>query len=181
MPEERSNRDTPFDPSDWDPKALIETHYQGVWRYLRAIGCSADLADDISQETFVAVLKRPFEQFHANSTAAYLRRVAFHLMVTAKRQAGKMIATDELEVLDRIWTRWVGADLSGDAVIDALTECFSRLTPRAQQSLRMRYADNASREDIAESLKITSHGVKNLQQRAKAQLRECLEEKLNPS
>jgi len=55
------------------------------------------------------------------------------------------------------------------------------LTLRAQQSLRMRYADNASREDIAESLKITSHGVKNLQQRAKAQLRECLEEKLNPS
>lgn len=92
-----------------------------------------------------------------------------------------MIATDELEVLDRTWTRWVGADLSGDAVIDALAECFSRLTLRAQQSLRMRYADNASREDIAESLKITSHGVKNLQQRAKAQLRECLEEKLKPS
>jgi hypothetical protein len=84
----------------------------------------------------------------------------------------------QLEVLDQTWTRWVGADTSGESLLDALADCFQRLTQRAQLSLNMRYAGEASREQIAESLEISSHGVKNLQQRAKAQLRECLEEKL---
>jgi RNA polymerase sigma-70 factor (ECF subfamily) len=42
----------------------------------------------------------------------------------------------------------------------------------------MRFEDQASRERIAAELQITENGVKNLQQRAKAQLRQCLEEKL---
>ena len=154
MQDDRSNRDVPIDPPNWDPKALVETHYQGVWRYLRALGASADLADDITQETFAAIL------------------------IATRRKAGKMIPTDQLEVLDQTWTQWVGADTSGESLLDALFDCFKRLTPRAQQSLRMRYAEEASREQIAESLEISSHGVKNLQQRAKAQLRECLEDKL---
>ncbi len=178
MQDDRSNRDVPIDPPNWDPKALVETHYQGVWRYLRALGASADLADDITQETFAAILKKPFDLISPQSTAAYLRRVAFNLLIATRRKAGKMIPTDQLEVLDQTWTQWVGADTSGESLLDALFDCFKRLTPRAQQSLRMRYAEEASREQIAESLEISSHGVKNLQQRAKAQLRECLEDKL---
>lgn len=178
MHDERSNCDAPIDPPDWDPKALVEDHYQGVWRYLRALGAAADLADDITQETFAAVLKKPFELISPQSTGAYLRRVAFHLLIAARRKAGKIVPTDQLEVLDQTWTRWVGSDTNGDTLLDALSDCFQRLTPRAQQSLKMRYAEEASRERIAESLDISSHGVKNLQQRAKAQLRECLEEKL---
>jgi RNA polymerase sigma-70 factor (ECF subfamily) len=42
----------------------------------------------------------------------------------------------------------------------------------------MRFEDQATREQIASELQITENGVKNLQQRAKAQLRQCLEEKL---
>ena len=165
----------------WDPKALIDAHYLGVWRYLRAIGCPPHLADDITQETFVAVLDRPFEQLSAQATASYLRRVAFHLFVTVKRRENRVSVTDELDLLDRDWTRWAGSDASGNEWIDALRECFKRLTPRAQTSLRMRFADKATREQIADELKITEHGVKNLQQRAKAQLRACLDEKFGSS
>jgi len=45
----------------WDPEKLVSEHYLGVWRYLRAIGCPMHLADDIAQETFVAVLRKPCE------------------------------------------------------------------------------------------------------------------------
>jgi RNA polymerase sigma-70 factor (ECF subfamily) len=41
----------------------------------------------------------------------------------------------------------------------------------------MRFSENATREQIALSLGITEHGAKNLMQRAKLQLRQCLEEK----
>lgn len=161
----------------WDAESLIAEHQLGVWRYLRAIGCDPALADDLTQDTFVAVLKRPFQNFNHLSTATYLRRVAFHLLVTLRRRQDRMTVTDEMEMLDRDWARWAGCDTSGNELMDALADCFSRLTERAQQSLRMRFNENASREQIALSLGITEHGAKNLMQRAKLQLRQCLEEK----
>jgi RNA polymerase sigma-70 factor (ECF subfamily) len=42
----------------------------------------------------------------------------------------------------------------------------------------MRFADQASRVEIGKALKITEHGARNLMQRAKQQLRTCVEEKL---
>jgi len=87
--------------------------------------------------------------------------------------------TGEMELLDAQWMRWSGADGEGSDVLDALTDCFSRLTRRAQQSLRMRFADNATREEIANELGITEHGAKNLMQRAKIQLKQCLDGKVN--
>ena len=164
--------------NQWDPDKLIQGHYQGVWRYLRAIGCPIHLADDLAQETFMAVLKRPFQHNSEYSTAAYLRRVAFHLLLEYKRKFGNVGLTDQAELLDRYWTRWAGADASGDRIIDVLKDCFKRLSARAQKSLRMRFEDQATREQIALELQITENGVKNLQQRAKAHLRQCLEEKL---
>jgi len=162
----------------WDPDKLIAGHYIGVWKYLRAIGCPIHLADDLAQETFVAVLRKPFQQFSEHSTAAYLRRVAFHLLLEYKRKFGSLGLTDQAELLDQYWSRWAGADESGDRLSDALKECFGRLTLRAQKSLRMRFEDQATRERIAAELQISENGVKNLQQRAKSQLKQCLEEKL---
>jgi RNA polymerase sigma-70 factor (ECF subfamily) len=45
-------------------------------------------------------------------------------------------------------------------------------------ALRKRFADDISRTEIGSELGISEHGAKNLMQRAKAQLRECLESKL---
>ncbi|MCY3005851.1 MAG: sigma-70 family RNA polymerase sigma factor [Planctomycetota bacterium] len=178
MHDDLTNRPEDLGPDSWDPEKLIAEHYLGVWRYLRAIGCPIHLADDLAQETFVAVLRRPFELVSPQSSSAYLRRVAFHLLLEYKRKFGAVGLTDQAEILDRYWTRWAGADASGDRVLDNLAECFQRLSPRAQKSLKMRFEDQASREQIAADLQITENGVKNLQQRAKAQLRQCLEEKL---
>jgi RNA polymerase sigma-70 factor (ECF subfamily) len=163
--------------TDWDAERLISEHQVGVWRYLRAIGCDPSLADDLTQETFIAVLRRPFDHFSHSSTASYLRRVAFHLLVTLRRREEKVLATDDMETLDREWARWAGADAGGSDWMDWLAECFSRLSERAQRSLTLRFSENASRETIAVALGISEHGAKNLMQRAKAQLRECLEEK----
>lgn len=170
---------TPSTENNWDVSALISEHQAGVWRYLRAIGCDSTLADDLTQETFVAVIRRPFAQVSRSATASYLRRVAYHLLISQRRRDRRELVTDELDVLDTQWMRWAGADGDGSDVVDALSDCFSRLSPRAQLSLRMRFGENAARDSIANSLGIGEHGAKNLMQRAKAQLRECLDGKLN--
>jgi len=46
-------------------------------------------------------------------------------------------------------------------------------------ALNMRYRDRRARKEIAEHLEITEHGAKNLMQRAKKQLRTCIEGKIN--
>ena len=165
--------------STLDAAALITAHQAGVWRYLRAIGCDQALADDLTQETFYAVLRRPFNQVSSSATTSYLRRVAYHLLVSYRRRQKKMTVTSEIEQLDSQWMRWAGAESNANELADRLADCFSRLTERAQLSLRMRFSDDASREFIAKELGITEHGAKNLMQRAKTQLKQCLDEKSN--
>lgn len=160
---------------DWEQ--LIGCHQAGVWRYLRALGCDPCLADDLTQETFLEVMRRPFTQYNDQASGAYLRRVAHNLFITVKRRAGKVAYVEKIDEFERAWMRWAGFD-QGDRALDALEDCFKRLTVRAQQALHMRFGNQSSRESIAAALNISEHGAKNLMQRAKTQLRECVETKL---
>lgn len=162
-----------------DPGELITRHQRGVWRYLRMLGCDAATADDLTQETFLRVLRQNnFVQLSESATASYLRRTAYNLLVSRHRKLGRMQTVAESSVLDEIWNRWAGQDLTGDAAVEALRSCLQGLTERAQLALRMRFAENANRVDIGKALGITDHGARNLMQRAKQQLRQCVEEKL---
>ena len=161
------------------PAELIARHQHGVWRYLRMLGCDTSTADDLTQETFLRVLRREaFVQHSDAATASYLRRTAYNLLISLHRKQGRVQTVVEQGMLDEVWDRWAGKDLSGDLAIDALRNCFSNLTERAQRALQMRFADEVSRVEIGKALDITDHGARNLMQRAKQQLRECVKEKL---
>jgi RNA polymerase sigma-70 factor (ECF subfamily) len=161
----------------FDPMQLIQTHQAGIWRYLRALGCETSLADDLTQDTFLAVLQRPFNDVSPAATTAYLRKTALNMLISHERRAGRVRAVENIEQLDQTWTRWAGND-DGEAVLAHLRDCLGRLTERARLALEMRFRGESSREEIAAALEITEHGAKNLMQRAKQQLRECIENKL---
>ena len=163
--------------SEFELTELIARHQATVWRYLRALGADVALADDLTQDTFLEVMRRPFEQYSDAASASYLRRVAHNLFISRRRREGRMTVTEHVEQFESAWMRWAGFD-SGNSVLDALTDCFTRLTERAQLALRLRFAEDSSRQEIAEALSISEHGAKNLMQRAKTQLRECVEQKL---
>ena len=165
------------DNAEIDLASLVTLHQAGVWRYLRALGCDASLADDLTQDTFLEVMRRPFVQYNERATAAYLRRVAHNFFISRRRRDGRMIVTEHAEDLEWSWMRWAGFD-SGDRCIEALAVCFEHLTERAKLALRLRFAEDSTRQSIAEVLGISEHGAKNLMQRAKTQLRECVEKKI---
>ena len=54
------------------PEELIRKYQHGIWRYLRVLGCEASLAEDITQETFLRVIRKGFEQYNEAATAGYL-------------------------------------------------------------------------------------------------------------
>jgi RNA polymerase sigma-70 factor (ECF subfamily) len=161
------------------PAQLIDRHSSGVWRYLRMLGCDDSKADDLTQETFLRVLRRDtFVQHNEAATAGYLRRTAYNLLVSDHRKHSRVTTVPDAATIDEIWDRWAGKDVTGNRAIDALKVCFSNLTQRAQTALTMRYKDEATRIQIAAALGISDHGARNLMQRAKSKLKICVEGKI---
>ena len=111
----------------FDPQRLIETHQAGVWRYLRALGCDAAQADDLTQDTFLRVLQQPFQDYSPAATAAYLRRAAYHLFISTRRRAGRVVSIDDLDAIDNSWSRLAGED-NGEELLGSLRECLGQLT-----------------------------------------------------
>ena len=165
------------DSTAFDPVRLIEDHQAGVWRYLRALGCEANLAEDLTQETFLAVLQRPFEDYSPAATAAYLRRTAYNALISFQRRAKRVTTVENIEEFNHTWERWAGND-NGDESLDALRRCLAILSDRARLALELRFRDRATREMIATQLDMSEHGAKNLMQRAKKKLRDCVESKM---
>lgn len=161
-----------------DVASLVHLHQAMVWRYLRSLGAEHELADDLTQETFLEVIRRPFEQISDAATAGYLRRVAHNQLVSRRRREGRMVITEHAQHFETAWTKWAGFD-GGERALEALADCFSQLTDRSQLALRLRFAKDASRQSIAEALGVGEHGAKNLLQRAKTALKECVEQRLS--
>ncbi|MDZ4780165.1 MAG: sigma-70 family RNA polymerase sigma factor [Planctomycetia bacterium] len=159
-----------------DVARLVKTYQAGVWRYLRALGCEASTADDLTQETFLTVLEKPFSDFNPAATAAYLRTVARNLFISLQRRANRSISVADLDELDLDWSRWAGDD-AGQHLLASLKECLQALGEKAKRAIELRYQEEASRAGIATSLGMSEDGAKNLLQRAKQQLRECVERK----
>jgi len=166
--------------SNVDPAQVIRDHQVGLWRYLRAIGCDWNEAADLTQETFLTILQKPFEHYNDAATAAYLRRVAYNLFITWKRRSAKVVNVAEIEQVDTQWSQWAGND-DGEELLAKLRECLETLGSKARQALDLRFRDKVSRQDIGEALGMTEHGAKNVMQRAKKKLRECIQRKLKQS
>ncbi|HVX11198.1 MAG TPA: sigma-70 family RNA polymerase sigma factor [Pirellulales bacterium] len=163
-------------PSLWelDVARIVREHQSGVWRYLRVLGCPAAEAEDLTQETFLAVLTKPFQDYNRQATAAYLRQVARNLFISGRRRSVPIAELDEAEAA---WSRWAGKD-DGQELLAALRSCLQTLTERARQALDLRFAQQASRADIAAAIGLSEDGAKNVLQRAKQHLRECVERTL---
>ncbi|WP_043879012.1 sigma-70 family RNA polymerase sigma factor [Azorhizobium caulinodans] len=71
----------------WDLAALFKQHAKDIAQALRRRGLTADMAADLTQDTFVRVLvSPPAESAPVNNPAAYLFRVARNLSIDHLRR-----------------------------------------------------------------------------------------------
>jgi len=156
---------------------LVREHQAGLWRYLRFLGAEADEADDLTQETFLAVMRSNFEHRSAPETLGYLRQVARNQLLMYRRRTGREPVVGSLETAEAVWAEVVKDDLS-DYLL-ALESCLeSAVDGRARTAVLLRYREGASRERIGAELNVAAEGVKSLLRRARLALRECVERKL---
>jgi RNA polymerase sigma-70 factor (ECF subfamily) len=99
------------------------------------------------------------------------------LYISHQRRAGRYTLVENVADIDATWDRWAGKD-DGEGVLATLRECLEGLTARARMALDLRFREERSREQIASAVEMSEDGAKNLLQRAKQSLRECMERKL---
>jgi RNA polymerase sigma-70 factor (ECF subfamily) len=157
---------------------LASRHRLGVWRYLRFLGCDDAAADDLTQETFLAVTRRPPCDLGQSALAAYLRKTAQNLFFAWARKHRRQPVTEDLELVESVWQEFARDD-EGDTYIEALRGCVEELNGRARQAIELHYRDSASREQIAGQLEMTPDGVKTLLRRTRAVLRQCVERRVH--
>ena len=155
---------------------LVRSHYAGVWRYLRVLGADHAEADDITQETFLSVMRSPIEERGVHATGAYLRRIARNLLIDLRRRDKKLRQIKEVQQAAEVFEEF--APDGGDAWMEALEQCLEALPERTQGALEMSYGLKLTTGEVAERLGMKENGAKTLLQRARAALRDCIEGKL---
>jgi len=159
--------------------SLVREHQADVWRYLRFLGCDPCEAEDLCQETFLEILRRPFDRRSRPETAAYLRKVARSQMLMLRRSQGRNPVRVNLEKIEQVWAEATQTVGSLDPYLDALDNCLkSAVNERQCEAVDLRYRQGNSREQIAAKLEMTADGVKTMLRRARTALRECIQGKL---
>jgi RNA polymerase sigma-70 factor, ECF subfamily len=155
---------------------LVREHQADVWRYLRYLGAPATDADDLTQETFLAVARSEFVAHSRAQTTAYLRTVARNQLLMLRRRQGREISTVELAAAEQAWCASM-EPRGTDSFLAALTECLEQLEGRVRDCVDGFYRDRLSREELAEKLDMKPDGVKTLLRRTREVLRQCIEKK----
>ncbi|MEM7199810.1 MAG: sigma-70 family RNA polymerase sigma factor [Planctomycetota bacterium] len=156
---------------------LVRQHQAWVWRYLRCLGCDPGLADDLTQDTFVAFYRRRGVPVGPAATRTYLRKVARSQLAKARRRWAHRIEEVDAVLAERAFEAFTrGGD--GSEFVDALRHCLARLDARSQQALALRYGDRLSRREVGDRLGVSDEGAKSLLARGIARLRGCVERRL---
>jgi len=150
---------------------LVRSRYREVWRYLRFLGASTSSADDLTQETFLAFLRKPGALRDPDAAGAYLRVVARNLFLKSLRGKAAEALPEDVEAY--------ADDLAWEACLRALEGCVEALDERSRRALEWLYGEGAERAAIGERLGLDVEGVKTLLRRARERVRTCVERKLS--
>jgi RNA polymerase sigma-70 factor (ECF subfamily) len=159
-----------------EASAFVRKHQVGLWRFLRSAGCDAALADELTQDTLLIALRRDVASREQRTAAAFLRTTARNLWMK-RRHSDRRRAERLIDAAEQLWQRDAAPD-DGNQLLDALERCVAELPERSRTALERSYHDGATRQDLATELNLTEHGVRNMMQRLRKALRDCIERRI---
>ena len=165
---------------EYDPHALAEIYdryAEPIYRYLYRYLGDADLAQDLTSEAFLRLLKvlgtsrAPRDQLRG-----WLYRVAHNLAMDWYRQQAKGYPQplDEELAADSDSPSY---RVAGQQLQQQLREAIHQLTPSQQQVIVLRFGEGLKLGEIGQLLGKSEGSIKLLQFRAIRRLRELLEHK----
>lgn len=161
-----------------DITALVKSHQAEVWRFLRFLGCDVAEAEDLAQETFLAILGKPVTLRNSSAIASYLRTVARNLFLKSLRSRKSRPSAHPPDLIESVWADFSRED-GGLSYLEALRTCLAELGERGLSAVQKRYRDGESLETIARTLNMSREGTKTLLRRVKERLKKCVDGKLS--
>jgi RNA polymerase sigma-70 factor (ECF subfamily) len=163
--------------SEFDLAALVRAHQAELYRYLRFLGCEGALAEDLTQETFLALVRNPLVLENVGSLPSYLRSIARNLFFKRAQKASPGIPLEEVPDADAVWSAVV-KDRDAGPYLEALRACVDGLDERSRRALDLQYHEHSPMDMTARLLDLSREGVKTLLRRIRERLKACVEGKL---
>jgi len=162
---------------------IVEQHQAHVYRYVRYLGASRTVAEDIVQDAFLDAYRRPgpLESADEGGATAWLRAIARNKFLKHCRSARRTpvpLSDHALDQRESAWKEHFLRDGDGFDYIEALRACVDRLPDKQRRAVDMQYAEDRGRSAMAEALKMTADGIKSLMRRIRSALAECVERAL---
>ena len=157
---------------------LLALYDPAISAYVMSLVPSNSDAQDILQETKIA-LWRSFEQFEAGTDfAAWARRTALNRVLDYRRRKGR--EGQRIWFSDRCY-ELLAKEFEADAdrraeYANHLRSCVAKLQPQHQQILTLRYFRDATVEDVAARVNRTVEATYRVLSRIRLALRKCITE-----
>jgi RNA polymerase sigma-70 factor (ECF subfamily) len=146
--------------------------------YIRAIVRDEHLAEDVYQDVAVLALRKREEIEDPRHFLAWMRLTSRHRALKLLEQRRRHVLLDE-SLLDRLDEQWVEHDVSSTAdLTEALRHCLERLTPRARDLIRLRYAEGISGARLAAGVDRSLNAVYVSLSRIHRSLGDCIRRRL---
>jgi RNA polymerase sigma-70 factor (ECF subfamily) len=158
---------------------LFVQHQQLVLYYVLGIEPNLGDAQDILQETFLAVSRKAQTYTLGTNFAAWACTVARYQALQFQRARQRRVARLDEDVLEMLYGSDSPATESMEHRTRALKNCLEKLAPKAMELIRLRYHLGQLPEAIASTVGWTPNSVRVALARARQTLRACVDRSLH--
>jgi RNA polymerase sigma-70 factor (ECF subfamily) len=167
-----------MDPCQERSVGLLLSHRAMLLGYVASIVRDPDLAEDVFQNVALVVLDKAAAVQRDEEFPAWARRVARLESLAALRKRRRSPELLDQSVLELLEDEWSAGDTAPAPARKALRDCVEKLSPYAQQLIRMRYVDGLSALDVAERVNRSPNTVYVALSRTYRHLAGCVERRL---
>ncbi len=153
---------------------IVEEYSGAVYRLARSVVRDPALADDVTQETFIAVWKHLDDYRGEGSLRGWVLRIAHNTSVSTLRRI-KDRATDPTQLPDAHEAIEVNRVVEGRIAVGELRDALGELDELSRAIVVLREVEGLSYDDIATTLDVPIPTVKTRLLRARRQLAASLE------
>ena len=146
-----------------------------VANYVHALVRDHGSARDVLQETAVVLFRRFAEYDGERPFVAWALGIARFQVMGLRRDAARSLVTFDEALLTRFTETWADLVPESSDRGELLESCMDRLSAHARRTLRLRYFEELTADEIAVRLGGSGPSIRVTLQRIREQLRACIE------
>ena len=159
-------------------REVVRAHGAGVFAFFAGNLSDHHVAEDLTQETFVAAYRNLATLGEAGKLEPWLLAIARNKLMNHLRQRyrpGSAVNTLNSEIAHELIAESDRLDGRCQEMISRLRECVDRHADNDRSLIHARYFDNEAVQDIARRLSTTVGAISSQLYRLRHQIRACME------